>query len=157
MPMKNPPIPAILFGLESLNRLASLSRQPPRASGSRPALSSLLNSKADLSAIWRYASKRLSALKMDTLMRMQSAYDIAKTRKRENGNPHPAAFPAQPTFHDSIQQSSTTAMLRKVSSMELCRGSLARSQRGTPLEDHGVLFRYACFAKGLAGGVFQQM
>ena len=49
---------------------------------SRAALSSLLNSKAALPAIWRSALKR-HRRKLDTLMRMQSSYDIAQTRKRE--------------------------------------------------------------------------
>ena len=51
---------------------------------SRPALSSLLNGKADLSGDMALRIEKAFGVKMDTLMRMQSAYDIAKTRKREN-------------------------------------------------------------------------
>ena len=50
---------------------------------SRPALSSLLNAKADLSGEMALRIEKAFGVKMDTLMRMQSAYDIAKTRKRE--------------------------------------------------------------------------
>ncbi len=50
---------------------------------SRPALSSLLNSKADLSGDMALRLEKAFGLKMDTLMRMQSSYDIAQTRKRE--------------------------------------------------------------------------
>src|SRR5438046_4339500 len=50
---------------------------------SRPALSSLLNGKADLSGDMALRIEKAFGVKMDTLMRMQSAYDIARTRKRE--------------------------------------------------------------------------
>ncbi|MFZ0802741.1 MAG: HigA family addiction module antitoxin [Terriglobales bacterium] len=50
---------------------------------SRPALSSLLNGKADLSGDMALRIEKAFGVKMDTLMRMQSAYDIAQTRKRE--------------------------------------------------------------------------
>lgn len=50
---------------------------------SRPALSSLLNGKASLSGEMALRIEKAFGVKMDTLMRMQSAYDIAQTRKRE--------------------------------------------------------------------------
>jgi addiction module HigA family antidote len=50
---------------------------------SRPALSSLLNGRADLSGDMALRIEKAFGVKMDTLMRMQSSYDIAKTRKRE--------------------------------------------------------------------------
>jgi addiction module HigA family antidote len=50
---------------------------------SRPALSSLVNGKADLSGSMALRIEKALAVKMDTLMRMQSAYDIAQTRKHE--------------------------------------------------------------------------
>jgi addiction module HigA family antidote len=51
---------------------------------SRPTLSSLLNCKADLSSDMALRIEKAFGLKMDTLMRMQLAYDIAETRKRES-------------------------------------------------------------------------
>ena len=51
---------------------------------SRPTLSSLLNGKADLSGDMALRIEKAFGVKMDTLMRMQSSYDIAQTRKREN-------------------------------------------------------------------------
>ncbi len=51
---------------------------------SRPALSSLLNAKADLSGDMSLRVDKAFGVKMDTLMRMQSTYDIARTRRREN-------------------------------------------------------------------------
>jgi addiction module HigA family antidote len=50
---------------------------------SRPTLSSLLNSKAGLSGEMALRIEKAFGVKMDTLMRMQSAYEIAQTRKRE--------------------------------------------------------------------------
>ena len=50
---------------------------------SRPALSSLLNGKADLSGDMALRIEKAFGVKMDTLMRMQASYDIAQTRKRE--------------------------------------------------------------------------
>jgi addiction module HigA family antidote len=50
---------------------------------SRPALSSLLNAKAGLSGEMELRIEKAFGVKLDTLMRMQSAYDIAKTRKLE--------------------------------------------------------------------------
>ena len=50
---------------------------------SRPALSSLLNGRADLSGVMALQIEKAFGVKMDTLMRMQASYDIARTRKRE--------------------------------------------------------------------------
>jgi antitoxin HigA-1 len=50
---------------------------------SRPTLSCLLNAKAGLSGDMALRIEKAFGVKMDTLMRMQSAYDIAQTRKRE--------------------------------------------------------------------------
>ncbi|HUQ90209.1 MAG TPA: HigA family addiction module antitoxin [Bryobacteraceae bacterium] len=51
---------------------------------SRPALSSLLNAQADLSGDMALRIENAFGVKMDTLMRMQSSYDIARTRRRQN-------------------------------------------------------------------------
>jgi addiction module HigA family antidote len=50
---------------------------------SRPTLSSLLNGKAGLSGEMALRTEKAFGVKMDTLMRMQTAYEIAQTRKRE--------------------------------------------------------------------------
>jgi addiction module HigA family antidote len=46
-------------------------------------LSSSLNSKANLSGDMALRIEKAFGVKMDTLMRMQSSYDIAETRIRE--------------------------------------------------------------------------
>ena len=67
-----------------MNPLASPSPPPRRRFVfPGPALSSLLNGKADLSGDMALRIEKAFGVKMDTLMRMQSAYDIAQTRKRE--------------------------------------------------------------------------
>ena len=51
---------------------------------SRPALSNLLNCNADLSAEMAIRFEKVFGLNADTLMRMQSAYDIAEVRERQD-------------------------------------------------------------------------
>jgi addiction module HigA family antidote len=64
---------------------------------SRPTLSSLLNIKADLSGDMALRFEKAFGVDMDTLMRMQNSYDIARTRRREKKirvvrfKPRPAA------------------------------------------------------------------
>ena len=48
---------------------------------SRPALSNLLNQNADLSGEMAVRIEKAFGVNMDTLMRMQAAYDIAQARK----------------------------------------------------------------------------
>jgi addiction module HigA family antidote len=48
---------------------------------SRPALSNLLNRNADLSGEMALRIEKAFGVNMDTLMRMQAAHDIARTRR----------------------------------------------------------------------------
>ncbi len=84
MPMKNPPHPGDFIRTEII-RPAGLSVTAAAAAlhVSRPALSSVLNGKADLSGEMALRIEKAFGVKMDTLMRMQTSYDIAQTRKRE--------------------------------------------------------------------------
>lgn len=50
---------------------------------SRPALSAVLNGRADLSADMALRLEKAFGVRMDTLMRMQNSYDIAAARRRE--------------------------------------------------------------------------
>ncbi|HEX5413487.1 MAG TPA: HigA family addiction module antitoxin [Terriglobia bacterium] len=85
MPMKNPPHPGDFVPTEIIEP-AGLSVMAGAAAlrVSRPALSNLLNSKADLSGDTALRMEKAFGVKMDMLMRMQAAYHIAETRKREN-------------------------------------------------------------------------
>jgi addiction module HigA family antidote len=49
---------------------------------SRPTLSTLLNEKSDVSADMALRIEKAFGFKMDTLLRMQNAYDIFRARKR---------------------------------------------------------------------------
>ena len=84
MPMKNPLHPGDFIRTEIVAAAGLSVTAAAAALGvSRPALSSLLNGKAILSGDMALRIEKAFGVKMDTLMRMQSAYTIAQTRKRE--------------------------------------------------------------------------
>ena len=84
MPMKNPPHPGDFIRTEIIEPAGlSVTAAAAALQVSRPALSSLLNSKADLSGEMALRIEKAFGVKMETLMRMQSAFEIAKTRSRE--------------------------------------------------------------------------
>jgi addiction module HigA family antidote len=85
MPILNPPHPGELIRTEIIKPLGlSVTAAAKLLRVSRPALSSLLNGKADLSGEMALRIEKAFGPKMDTLMRIQSAYDIARTRKRQS-------------------------------------------------------------------------
>ncbi|HUO05951.1 MAG TPA: HigA family addiction module antitoxin [Candidatus Binataceae bacterium] len=85
MRMLNPPHPGSFIRTEIIERLGlSVTAAAEILRVSRPALSSLLNGKADLSGDMALRIEKAFGPKMDTLMRMQASYDIARTRKRQN-------------------------------------------------------------------------
>jgi len=85
MPMKNPPHPGDFIRTEIiLPSGLTVTAAAEALQVSRPALSSLLNSKAALSGEMALRIEKAFGVKMDTLMRMQSSYEIARTRKLEN-------------------------------------------------------------------------
>ncbi len=84
MPMKNPPHPGDFIRTEIVEAAGLTVTAAANLLGvSRPTLSSLLNGKAGLSGDMALRVEKVFGVKMDTLMRMQSSYDIAQTRKRE--------------------------------------------------------------------------
>jgi addiction module HigA family antidote len=84
MPMKNPPHPGDFIRTEIIGPAGlSVTAAAAALNVSRPALSNLLNSKADLSGEMALRIEKAFGVKMDTLMRMQASYDIAQTRRRE--------------------------------------------------------------------------
>lgn len=84
MPIKNPPHPGDFIRTEIIQPAGlPVTAAAAALDVSRPALSSLLNGAADLSGGMALRIEKAFGLKMDTLMRMQSSYDIAQTRKRE--------------------------------------------------------------------------
>jgi len=84
MPMKNPPHPGDFIRTEIIEPAGlTVTAAATALRVSRPALSSLLNSKADLSGDMALRIEKAFGVRMETLMRMQSAFDIARTRSRE--------------------------------------------------------------------------
>lgn len=84
MPIKNPPHPGDFIRTEIIQPAGlSVTAAATALKVSRPALSSLLNGKSALSGDMALRIEKAFGVKMDTLMRMQSAYDIAITRQRE--------------------------------------------------------------------------
>jgi antitoxin HigA-1 len=84
MPMLNPPHPGDFIRTEVLEPLGLTVTSAASVLGvSRPTLSSFLNGRAALSGDMALRIEKAFGLRMDTLMRMQSAYDIARTRKRQ--------------------------------------------------------------------------
>jgi addiction module HigA family antidote len=85
MAMKNPPHPGDFVRTEIIEPAGlTVTAAAAALRVSRPALSSLLNRRADLSGEMALRIEKAFGVRMDTLMRMQASYDIAKTRKREN-------------------------------------------------------------------------
>jgi addiction module HigA family antidote len=84
MPMKQPPHPGDFIRTEIIQPAGlSVTAAAVALQVSRPTLSSLLNGSSDLSGDMALRLEKAFGIKMDTLMRMQSSYDIALTRKRE--------------------------------------------------------------------------
>ena len=84
MPMKNPPHPGDFIRTEIIEPAGlSVTAAAATLQVSRPALSSLLNGRADLSGNMALRIEKAFGVKLDTLIRMQASYDIAQTRKRE--------------------------------------------------------------------------
>jgi addiction module HigA family antidote len=82
--MLNPPHPGDFIRTEIIEALGlSVTAAAEVLQVSRPTLSSLLNGKANLSGDMALRIEKAFGVKMDTLMRMQSSYDIARTRRRE--------------------------------------------------------------------------
>jgi len=84
MAIKSPPHPGDFIRTEIIKPAGlSVTAAAIALQVSRPALSSLLNGRADVSGDMALRIEKAFGVQMDTLMRMQASYDIAQTRKRE--------------------------------------------------------------------------
>ena len=85
MPMKNPPHVGGVIRREVIEPLnLSVTEAAKILKVGRQALSSLLNEKAALSSDMALRIEKAFGPKMEHLMRMQLAYDLAQAREREN-------------------------------------------------------------------------
>ena len=84
MAIKNPPHPGDFIRTEIIEPAGlSVTAAAAALKVSRSALSSLLNGKANLFGEMALRFEKAFGVRMETLMRMQSSYDIARNRKRE--------------------------------------------------------------------------
>ncbi len=84
MRMLNPVHPGKFLRSEIIDaRNLSVTEAAKALCVSRPTLSSLLNAKADLSGDMALRFEKAFGVDMETLMRMQNSFDIARTRGRE--------------------------------------------------------------------------
>jgi addiction module HigA family antidote len=83
MPLKNSPHPGNFIRTEIIEPAGLSVTAAAALRVSRPALSSLLNGRADLSGDMALRIEKAVGVRMDTLLRMQASYDIAQSRKRE--------------------------------------------------------------------------
>ena len=82
--MKNPAHPGGFVKSEIIEPLGLSVTGAARVLGvTRAALSAVLNERANLSPEMALRIEKAFGVSMDTLMRMQNSYDIARTRKRE--------------------------------------------------------------------------
>lgn len=84
MRMQNPSHPGGFVRAEVLDPLGLSVTDAASALGvTRAALSAVLNERADLSPEMALRLEKAFGVSMDTLMRMQNSYDIARARERE--------------------------------------------------------------------------
>ena len=82
--MARPAHPGQFIKMEVIEALSLSVTQAARILGvTRPALSALLNGRAALSPAMALRIEKAFGPKMDTLLRMQTAYEIAEARNRE--------------------------------------------------------------------------
>lgn len=84
MRMRNPTHPGRLLRTEIIEAHAlSVTEAAKILRVSRPTLSSLLNAKSDLSGEMALRFEKAFGVDLETLMRMQNSFDIARTRSGE--------------------------------------------------------------------------
>lgn len=84
-PIKSPAHPGQFIRMEIVDPLGITVTDAAAALGvTRPALSALLNGKSDLSPEMALRIEKAFGVSMDTLLRMQTAFDAAAIRARES-------------------------------------------------------------------------
>ena len=95
--MAQPAHPGRFIRMEIIEPLGLSVTDAAKALGvTRPALSALLNARASLSPEMALRVEKAFAVKMDTLLRMQTAYEIAATCRREKEIKIARYAPARP-------------------------------------------------------------
>lgn len=100
--MKNPAHPGGFVKSEIIEPLGLSVTSAAQVLGvTRAALSAVLNERAHLSPEMALRVEKAFGVSMDTLMRMQSSYDIAQARKRE-GEINVAPYKGKPVDPTSV-------------------------------------------------------
>jgi addiction module HigA family antidote len=100
MPMKNPPHPGDLIRTEIIEPLGlSVSKAAEVLKVRRATLSDLLHAKASLTPEMALRIEKAFGPDMDHLLRMQLAYDVARTRKLARGLAITRYVPVDTTLH----------------------------------------------------------
>jgi addiction module HigA family antidote len=82
--LRTPPHPGAFIRTEILDPLElNVTDAAQVLDVSRPALSNLLNGRADLSGDMALRIEKAFGVRMETLMQMQASYDIGRARRRE--------------------------------------------------------------------------
>ena len=85
MRILNPPHPGAFVKTEVIDPLGLTVAAAATVLGvSRPALSTFLNGRSDLSGTMVLRIEKAFGVRMDTLMQMQASFDISRAREREN-------------------------------------------------------------------------
>ncbi len=96
--MARPSHPGQFIRMEVIEPLGLTVTAAAKALGvTRPALSALLNGRAALSPEMALRIEKAFGPRMDTLLRMQTAYEIAETRRRERQIKVPKFVPGNST------------------------------------------------------------
>ena len=83
MPMKNPPHPGELVRNNLTDLDLSVAEGAKGLGVTRQQLYNVINGKSGITPEMAVRLEKAFGIRMDTLMRMQSTYDIAETRSRE--------------------------------------------------------------------------
>ena len=101
--MARPAHPGQFIRMEVIEPLGLSVTQAAKVLGvSRPALSALLNARAALSADMALRIEKAFGPRMDTLLRMQTAYEIAEARDREADIKVKRYVAKSPRTHDQV-------------------------------------------------------
>jgi antitoxin HigA-1 len=105
--MARPAHPGVFVRMEVIEPLGlSVTKAAEILGVSRPALSALLNARASLSPEMAIRIEKAFGPKMDTLLRMQTAYDIAQARDNA-GKVQVRRYVAQPRSSATVERGSS--------------------------------------------------
>ena len=129
MPMKNPPHPGDLIRTEVIEALGlTVSKAAEILQVRRATLSDLLHGKAALTPEMALRIEKAFGPDMDHLLRMQLAYDVARTRENARSIPIKRYVPVQ---RPTLVQLRERLHSRKAVTTHINTSRLVREERGS--------------------------